>query len=114
IAYRLLQPALGTSERSPVQVRQDAQERLIEELVAGRLHLVITESPPSSTPPRVHVHRLGETTMYLYGTRKLAARYGRSFPRGLEGAPVLVPAAGGLRRNLERWFAERSLSVRIE
>lgn len=113
IARRLIEPALAQDDLAPVQVRQDTQARLIEELAAGRLHVVLSDTPPQTASFRLHAHVLGETDTLLYGTPKLARKYGKSFPGSLDGAPVLLPMAGGLRRAMERWFADRGLRVRV-
>jgi LysR family transcriptional activator of nhaA len=56
---------------------------------------------------------LGETDVLLYGSPALARKFGKRFPAGLDGAPVLLPAAGSLRRALERWFADKALRVKV-
>jgi LysR family transcriptional regulator, transcriptional activator of nhaA len=113
IAYRLIEPALSPGDMALLQVRQDTQARLTEELAAGRLHVVLSDTPPQAASFRLHAHVLGESDTLLYGTAKLARRYGKSFPASLEGAPVVLPAAGALRRALDRWFADRGVRVRV-
>jgi LysR family transcriptional activator of nhaA len=49
----------------------------------------------------------------LFGTSSLAARFGGDLPHSLNGAPVLLPATGLVRDGLRRWFAERSITVRV-
>lgn len=113
IAYRLIEPALASEELAPVQVRQDTQARLVEELAAGRLHVVLSDTPPQAASFRLHAHVLGDSDTLLYGTPRLARRFGKAFPASLEGAPVVLPAAGALRRSLDRWFADRGVRVRV-
>lgn len=116
VVYRLLEPALSLDGFGPVSVRQDNFERLLEELAANRVHLVISDvPPPEGLALRVHGHLLGETDVLWYGTRALAAKYRRGFPRSLDGAPVLLPSSGtSLRRLLERWFTQHGLRVKVE
>lgn len=113
IAYRLLAPALTLDEQAPFQVRQDSQARLVEELAAGRLHVVLSDMPVPASAFRLHAHVLGETELYLYGSSALAERLTPGFPATLNGAPLLLPAGGSLRRALERWLADRDLRPRI-
>ncbi|MEZ4315262.1 MAG: LysR family transcriptional regulator, partial [Polyangiaceae bacterium] len=112
IVYRLIEPALHAGEQvAPVQVRQDTEARLTEELAAGRLHVILSDTPPQATSFRLHAHLLGQSDTLLFGTAKLARKYGKAFPTSLDGAPVVLPAGGSLRRALDRWFADRSLRV---
>ncbi|MFO0588951.1 MAG: LysR family transcriptional regulator [Polyangiaceae bacterium] len=113
IAYGLLEPAMALDASQTVQVRQDTQARLVEELAEGKLHVVLSDSPPQTGASRLHGHVLGETDLLLYGTPPLAKRFGKRFPSGLQGAPILLPTAGALRRTLERWFGDRGLRVRV-
>jgi LysR family transcriptional activator of nhaA len=109
IAYRLLAPALTLDERAPFLVRQDSQSALVEELAAGRLHVVLSDTPLQAASFRLHAHVLGETELFLYASARLAARLGKGFPGNLDGARFLLPSSGGLRRAVEKWLADRDL-----
>lgn len=115
VAFRLLQPGIATEGFGSIVARQDRLERLLEELAAGRLHLVLADSaPPDSGSHRVYAHLLGESGLLLYGTRSLARKYRGQFPSSLSGAPVLLPTPqSSLRRQLDRWFVERELRVHV-
>ncbi len=115
LAYRLLQPALSVSEHGPVVVRQDTYERLLDDLALSRLHVVLADQPPpEGLGSRAFGHLLGETEIMIYGTKGLATRFRRGFPRSLANAPMLLPAAGSsLRRLLERWLTEKSVHVQV-
>lgn len=115
LAYRLLQPALSVSELGPVIVRQDSYERLLDDLALSRLHLVLSDQPPpEGLPSKAFGHLLGETEIVIYGTRQLATRFRRRFPRSLADAPMLLPAQGtSLRRLLERWLTEKDVHVQV-
>lgn len=115
LAYRLLEPALSDSELGSIIVRQDNYERLLDDLGLSRLHLVLSDlPPPEGGPSRAFGHLLGETKIVIYGTRALARKYRDGFPQSLEGAPMLLPAAGtSLRRLLERWFTEKEVHVQV-
>jgi LysR family transcriptional regulator, transcriptional activator of nhaA len=116
VTHRLLLSALELDGVGPVQVRQDNYARLLEELAANRLHLVLSDAPPADrSSMRLHAHLLGETPIFLYGAPRLAGRYKARFPDGLSDAPLLLPSTGSsLRRLIDRWLVERGLRVRIE
>lgn len=115
LTYKLIEPALA-EQLGPLQVRQDDLGRLLEELASHRLHLVLSDvPPPDRLNLRVHAHLLGDSEILLYGTKPLAARYRRGFPKSLEQAPVVLPReSASLRRLVDRWFAEQGLRVRLE
>lgn len=115
VAYRLLQPGMAVPGYGSLVARQDRMDRLLEELASGRLHLVLSDSPPpESSSQRVYAHLLGESGILLYGTGDLAKRYRPKFPTSLGGAPMLLPAPqSSLRRLLDRWFVENELRVQV-
>lgn len=52
--------------------------------------------------------------MLLYATPQLAKKYRPAFPKNLEQAPLLVPAApSSLRRQIDRWLVERGVRMRL-
>lgn len=116
VAYRLLSPALVPSRFRPIVFRRAMFDRLLEELAAGRLHLVLSDVPPPETSThRVFAHLLGASGILVYGTAKLARELRRRFPASLEGAPLLVPTpASWLRRQIDRWLVERNLRPRLD
>jgi LysR family transcriptional regulator, transcriptional activator of nhaA len=107
IAYRLLEPALRLQE--PVQLVCDhgTPDNLLAQLAVNALDVVLADAPVNpSTKIRAFNHLLGECSVSIMGTPKLAASYRRGFPQSLEGAPFLLPAENtSLRRSLEQWFA---------
>jgi LysR family transcriptional activator of nhaA len=116
LTYRLLEPAIGGERAGQIQVRQNELGHLLEELAAYRLHLVLSDTPPpQAMRVIVHAHLLGETDVWLYGTRELAARYREGFPQSLGDAPLLLPGrAANLRSGIDRWLVERGIRMRVE
>lgn len=116
VVCRLLEPALAGGGHRLGAVRHDGIDRLIADLIAGRLHLVLSDAPAmASATGNVFSHLLGESDVLLYGTRALARRWRKGFPASLDGAPVLLPAAGSsLRRLVDRWLVERRVKVEVE
>lgn len=116
VAHAILAPGLSTQGYGPLVVRQEKLGRLLEELAAGRLHLVLADGPPpEGAGVRVFGHLLGESRILMFGERELAKTYRPGFPASLAGAPLLLPTGpSALRRLLERWLAEREIRPRIE
>ncbi len=108
VAYRLLQPALELPEPVRMICREDKSERLLAELALHSFDLVLSDAPIGPTVKiRAFSHLLGECGVTFFGAAKLARAYRRSFPRSLQGAPVLLPTDNtALRRSLDHWFDE--------
>lgn len=98
-----------------VHVLQQRSASLLEALVAGRLHVAISDDVPAAAASmKVHAHPLGETNVLLYASAALATALSSSFPGSLDKAPfVLPPSTVALRRNLDDWFAARGLVVNV-
>lgn len=115
IAYRILEPVFTSAERVQLVCYEDQPERLLLELSAHRLDLVLTHMPaPSTVRIRVFNHRLGSCGVSLFATAGIAARYRKEFPARLEGAPFLVPMErSASRRALEQWFTAHKIRPQI-
>lgn len=116
VAWQLLAPATVGEGHATVRVIHDRLEPLLDALGTGRLHMVLSDRPPPQGGAlRLHAHRLGESGVALYGTQRLARRWKPRFPERFEGAPLLLPVEGAaLRRDIDRWLAERDIAVNIE
>ncbi|MEQ1893272.1 MAG: transcriptional activator NhaR [Planctomycetota bacterium] len=114
IARRLMAPALELA-KSLGKIRlvcvEDRPERLLAELGAHQLDLVLSDAPvPPGSAVRAYNHLLGECGGRVFATRALAQRYRRGFPGSLEGAPLLLPTENSsLRRSLEAWFESQGV-----
>jgi LysR family transcriptional activator of nhaA len=115
IAYRLLEPALRLPQAVHIVCRDGPQERLLTELATHALDLVIADAPMApGIKIKAFTHSLGETSVTVFGTPKLAAPRRKNFPRSLDGAPFLVPTLGKtLRRTLDHYFDQASIRPRI-
>ncbi len=115
IAYHLLAPAMALPVPVRIVCREDKLERLLAELAIQRLDLVLADSPmPSEMDVKGHNHKLGECGISFFATPKLAALHGNEFPRGLHGAPMLVPGENTIvRGRLMRWFGAQQIQPRI-
>ena len=111
IAHRLIEPALRVPGGVILTCTDDTPERLVAALSVHALDLLITDAPV--TPGlniRAFNHLLGESTITVYGTPVLAARYRADFPHSLHGAPFLLPLhTSSIRRALDTWFHQEDV-----
>lgn len=115
VAQRLLEPALKLPSAVRIQCREDKPERLLADLAAHELDVVISDAPvPQSIRIQAFNHLLGECGVVLFAAPHLAPQLRRGFPRSLQRAPLLLPSENtNLRRSLETWLAERSLHPEV-
>jgi LysR family transcriptional activator of nhaA len=115
LVHRFLEPALSQSAALRLICRQDRHDRLIDELGAQRLDLVLTDAPigPAHTI-RAFNHLLGESRVFFFAEEEQVARLKRAFPRCLDRCPFLFPAEyTSLRRALDVWFSDRGVRPRM-
>jgi LysR family transcriptional activator of nhaA len=115
LVHHLLGPALDDPRIGSVQVLQQSLPLLLEALIAGKLHLALSDEIPAAVPRSpVHAQVLGATKILLYASAGIAASLASSFPAGLEGQPfVLPPTSVALRRSLDAWFVRKKLHVQL-
>jgi len=113
--WRLLQPALAIVPKFRLICRIDKTERLVADLAAHALDVVLADAPVSpSSPVRTFNHLLGECGVTIFGAEALARRYRRSFPHSLDGAPfVLQTENTALRRSLDAWCIANDVRLQI-
>jgi LysR family transcriptional activator of nhaA len=106
IAYRILEPALKMPESVRLVCYEDKPDRLLAELSAHELDLVVTDAPINTAiRVKAYNHLLGSCGASLFAASALAARYRKKFPASLDGAPFLLPLpTSTLRRSIEQWF----------
>jgi LysR family transcriptional regulator, transcriptional activator of nhaA len=116
VAYRILEPALGVKGDSTTRIvcQEDAQERLVVQLAAHQLDMIITDEPVGPTHARAYSHLLGECGVSVFGVSKLAREAKDGFPKSLDRAPMLLPAPGtALRREIDHWLETRNITPRV-
>jgi LysR family transcriptional activator of nhaA len=115
LAHHLLSPAMRHLDPGTAVVRQGTLKELLESLVAGRLHVVLTnEAPSQPAGARLHAHALGETRILLYARAKLARAARRDFPSSLSSLPFVLPLSGSLlRKRIDEWLAGRGVEVEV-
>lgn len=111
LTHQLLAPALDKLQHGAAVVRQDSAQALIDQLIVGRLHVVLMDQmPPQQPGARVHAHVLGETEILLYARAELARKARRSYPASLAKVPFVLPGSESpLRRRLGAWFSQHQL-----
>jgi LysR family transcriptional activator of nhaA len=120
VAYRLLEPALKRSSPVRLVCHEGSLEDLISELSIHRLDVVLSDTPMDTRySVRAHSHLLGESSISVLATAKVASRLpkDRPFPGMLHRAPFLLPTTDTvLRRSLDQWFHEHQIEpdVRCE
>jgi LysR family transcriptional activator of nhaA len=115
VAFRVLQPAFQMPEGVHVECLEDRPDRLLAELATHRLDLVLADAPAGpSVRVRAYSHLLGECSVSIFATARLARTHRRGFPRSLDGAPFLLPTADStLRRSLDQWFEAQGVRPEI-
>ena len=110
-ATRLLQPALALGPLWRVSVRTGPTARLVAELAADAIDLVIADAPmPAASRVRAFNHLLGDSPIGVFAASALAERLAPGFPRSLHRAPMLLPAEGSpLRRHVDAWLQEHAI-----
>ncbi|HVJ93171.1 MAG TPA: LysR family transcriptional regulator [Labilithrix sp.] len=119
VAYRILEPAIdfgGPAERAGNRIvcYEDAQDRLVAQLAAHALDVVITDEPVSATYTQAYSHLLGECGVGVFGVTELARAARAEYPRSLHQVPMLLPASGTvLRREIDQWLDMRKIVPRV-
>ena len=115
IAHQLLLPALRLEARIRLLCVEGPPDRLLAALAIHELDLVIADAPiPSGLNIRGYNHLLGESSVTVFASPRLAARFTRKFPSSLDGAPLLLPREGAeMRRGLDSWFNQKKLVPQI-
>lgn len=115
VAYRLLEPALQLPEPVQLVCHEGSPAELLTRLATYDLDLVLSDSPIGpGIKVRAFSHLLGECGVSIFGTKELATKYRRRFPKSLDGAPFIIPTANtALRRALEHWFDSEDLRLSV-
>lgn len=115
IAHRILHPALQMSEPVRMTCREADLDTLLAELSVHHLDLVLADRPiPATVSTRGFSHRLGESAISFFSTKKIAKTLSGDFPYCLDGAPILLPASGTqLRAGIDQYLDKLHIHPRL-
>jgi LysR family transcriptional activator of nhaA len=111
IAYRILKPTLGLERPVRLSCREGTLERLVADLALHEVHVVLSDAPITpSLNVRAYSHSVGTSEVLWMATPTLAKTLRRTFPKSLNGVPVLLPTDDtAIRRALDQWFEKYEL-----
>lgn len=115
ISFRLLESALQPPLKLRLECIEGEFEHLLGELALNRLDLVVADrSAPQRANLKLDSHLLGNVGISLFGSAALRERYGKEFPRHLDGAPLLLPVRSDpLRGAIDDWFDANDIRPEI-
>jgi LysR family transcriptional activator of nhaA len=115
VAYHLIEPALALKQPVRLAVQVASTESLLASLALHQLDVVLTDRvAPPTVSVRAFNHLLGDCGVTLFAAPRRARTYRKGFPRGLDGAPFLLPGqTSTLRRGLEQWFEKQRIHPHI-
>ena len=115
IAYKTLAPSLTLEESLKIVCDEAELESLLSSLSIHRLDLIISDKPvPSGLNVKAFNHRLGDSEISFFVSKKLFKKYSKNFPKSLHKAPMLLPKqTNEVRKSLDNWFEEQDIIPNI-
>ena len=115
LSYEILKPVMGLNPPVHLVCREGKSEDLLAELAIHRLDAVLSDEPATASfKIKVFSHLLGESSVAICATPKLARGLRKGFPQSLHAAPALLPTSNTtLRRALDEWFHAIGIQPRI-
>lgn len=115
VVYRMLLPVLSLPENVRVVCYEGKHPELIARLAVHDLDVVLGDTPVAPyAGVAAYNHRLGESSLMVFGTANLARKFRRGFPNSLDGAPFLLSTPNtAVRRSLDHWFESERLRPRV-
>jgi LysR family transcriptional regulator, transcriptional activator of nhaA len=115
VASVLLGPVLAMPEPVILTCVEGPPERLLAALTTHEVDIVFADAPCTAhSRIKVLSHLLTRCPVVILGTKALARRYRKDFPRSLRGAPLLLPTPqANLHRSMEQWLSEHAIVPQI-
>jgi LysR family transcriptional activator of nhaA len=115
IVRQQLIPVFALGRSVHVIAREGSLDELITQLAGHRLDIVLADEPSTSAlRVKTFNQRMSTSNVVICAAPALAKSLAKNFPRSLDGAPAVLPAAEmGLRRQLEHWFEANSIQPRV-
>lgn len=113
LVQMLLEP-LRAGEPMHLVCREDRPERLLADLAAHVIDVVVSDCPlPAGTTVKAWCHLLGECGVTFFAPKALGINR-RGFPNNLDGAPMVLPTwDSASRRALEEWFERLKIRPKV-
>jgi LysR family transcriptional activator of nhaA len=105
----LLEGVFGLTPRPLLTIVEGPAEMLAAALASGSLQFALTDIKPGMGA--LHSRVLLESAVGIFAPPALARKLPKDFASRIAGAPVLLPSAGGVRREVESWLVRRKLRV---
>ena len=115
ITHRILEPALQMDEPVRMTCREAGLDVLLAELALHRLDILLADRPiPHNVSTRGFSHKLGESAVNFFATRRLRKTLKGEFPQCLDGAPMLLPSSDNrLRSAIDQWLDRHRIRPRL-
>jgi LysR family transcriptional regulator, transcriptional activator of nhaA len=112
LAYKLIEPAFDPKWTANVFCYEDKTERLLAELSIGEIDLVLADRPiPLNVKVKAFNHFIGESSVSLLATTKMAKLYKKNFPASLTNAPLLLPTSEtAVRFEIDQWLERKGIT----
>ncbi|MFL6548966.1 MAG: LysR family transcriptional regulator [Povalibacter sp.] len=115
IAHRLIAASLSSQQPVRLVCREGTFEQLLHALQSRELDVILTDVPVT---PSLHLqaynHHLGSCAEAWMATGNLVKSLASSFPRSLNGAPLLLPTADtAIRRSIDQWLDKHEVRPTI-
>lgn len=111
VASKLIAPAMRLKQPTRLICREDKSDRLLADLAARRIDLVLSDSPiGTAVQLDGYNHLLGESGISFLATKEIAVKARRGFPKSLNGMPMLLPTDHTqVRHSLNLWFDSKRI-----
>ncbi|MFO0946472.1 MAG: LysR family transcriptional regulator [Planctomycetota bacterium] len=115
VTYRLLEPVPQILQGVQIICHEGEPGELLRDLSKHKYDVILSDAPlgPASGV-RGYNHPLGECSVAVCGTKRLANAYRPSFPSSMDGAPFLLPTTSAeMRRSLDRYFDKEGFFPKV-
>ncbi len=111
IAQRLLEGALRLNQPVQLVCREGTLEHLLAALLVQEVAVLLSDSPITpSLNLKAYNHQLGSCGASWMAAPGIAKALRPTFPKSLDGAPVLLPTADtAIRRALDQWLDKHNV-----
>jgi LysR family transcriptional regulator, transcriptional activator of nhaA len=115
LACQLLEPAWSVPKPVRLICVEGKLRDLLAQLSVHQLDLVVADEPmPRQLNVKAFHHALGSTSTSFFAAAALQTSMSGSFPRCLQGSPMLIQGtASPIRARLEQWFISSGVQPRI-